>query len=174
MDAAAGQVFLGAVVRHLGERFSHGDADRDRDTGPLQHALPQQACLRFKSGWFEVAETEESLVDRVELEIGCGLGKDTHHARAHVAIERVVARAHAQNILADALAHHMPRLAHYDAERFGLVRARDHAAVVVGEHDQRHATQLRLKHALATGVQVVAVHERDGSGHRATAYGWSG
>jgi hypothetical protein len=32
--ALAGWIFLGAVVRHLGERLGGGDADRYRDGGP--------------------------------------------------------------------------------------------------------------------------------------------
>ena len=59
----------------------------------------------------------------------------------------------------------MPRFAHGDAEGFRLIGARDHAAVVVGEDHERHAAQFRLKHALAAGIEIVAVHERDRGRH---------
>lgn len=50
-------------------------------------------------------------------------------------------------------------LAHLDAERLCLGRARDRAAVVVAQHHQRDAAKARLEHALAAGVEVVAVNE---------------
>jgi hypothetical protein len=45
------------------------------------------------------------------------------------------------------------------AERLGLVAARDHAAVLARQHDDRAAAQLRLKHAFARDLEIVAVDE---------------
>ena len=39
------------------------------------------------------------------------------------------------------------------------------AAVIVREHNDRLAAQARLKHALAGGVEIVAVDEGDRRGH---------
>ena len=59
----------------------------------------------------------------------------------------------------------MPRRAHLDAEGFGFVGARDDAAVIVREHHDRLAAQPRLKHALARGVEIVAIDEGDRRAH---------
>jgi hypothetical protein len=46
------------------------------------------------------------------------------------------------------------RLAHADAERVGLGGASNGAAVVVREHDHRHAGELRVEHALTGALAV--------------------
>ena len=113
----------------------------------------------------ETAEAEKGLIDRVDFEIGREAGDGAHHPRAHIAIERVIARPHDHAVGIDALPADMPGLAHGDAERLGFIRARDHAAVIVRQHDDRPAAQLRLKHALARGIEIVAVDERDRGRH---------
>ena len=65
----------------------------------------------------------------------------------------------------EGLARQMPGHAHLDAERLRLVRARNHAAVVVGENHHRLAEQLRLKQTLARGIEVVAVDQGEGAAH---------
>ncbi len=52
-------------------------------------------------------------------------------------------------------------LAHADAERLDLLRAGDHAAVVVGEHGDGHAVEVRLEDALARAVEGRAVDDGD-------------
>lgn len=121
------------MVRHFRKRFGGGDADRDRNAGPLQHALPQFARMRLEAV-LETAKAEKRLVDRIELELGRELFQHAHHARAHVAVKCVIARTHAQHAGIDALPHDMPRFAHGDAERLGFVGTRDHAPIVVGQH----------------------------------------
>ena len=39
----------------------------------------------------EAGETEKRFVDRIEFELRREVGQNAHHARAHVAIERVIA-----------------------------------------------------------------------------------
>ena len=46
-----------------------------------------------------------------------------------------------------------------------LIRARDHAAVVVGEHDDRLVAKFGLKHALAGDVEIVAIDQSDRAAH---------
>jgi len=48
---------------------------------------------------------------------------------------------------------------HLDAEGFCFVASGDDAAVVVGKHDDRLAVEMRLKDALARGVEIVAVDD---------------
>ena len=54
----------------------------------------QRARMRFKPR-LEAAEAEKGFVDRIDFEIGREVGEDAHHPRAHIAIERVIARPHA-------------------------------------------------------------------------------
>ena len=93
------------------------------------------------------------------------LDENAHHAAAHVAVERVIARPHHDAGLAETLAAQMPGRAHLDAERFRFVRSRDDAAVIVRQHHDRLAAQGRLKDALAGGVEIVAVDEGDRRAH---------
>lgn len=44
-------------------------------------------------------------------------------------------------------------------ERLGIGRAGNHAAVVVAEHHDGRAQQVRTKHALATGVEGVTTND---------------
>ena len=162
--AAGRRVLLGAAVRDLGERLGRRDADRDRNPGPLQHGPAQLAGMAFQPA-LETAETEKGLIDRVDFEIGREAGDGAHHARAHIAVERVIARPHDHALGIDALSADVPGLAHRDAKRLGFVRARDHAAVIVRQHDDRPAAQPRLKDALAGGVEVIAIDERDRGRH---------
>jgi hypothetical protein len=59
----------------------------------------------------------------------------------------------------------MPGRTHGDAERLGFVAARDHAAVVVRQHHDRTPAQLRLEHALARHIEIVAVDEGERARH---------
>jgi len=89
-DAGAGLVFLGAVIGDLGECLGGGDADGNRDAGPLQHALSEHTRMRFKP-LLEAGQAEKGFVDRIQFKVGREVAEDAHHARAHVAIERVIA-----------------------------------------------------------------------------------
>src|ERR1700733_13468561 len=59
----------------------------------------------------------------------------------------------------------MPGRAHLDAEGLGFVRAGDDTAVIVREHHDRLAAQPRLKHALAGGVEIVAIDKGERRAH---------
>ena len=58
------------------------------------------------------------------------------------------------------IAAQMPGRAHFDAYRFGFIRTRNNATIVIGEHDQRLFAQIGLKNALARRIGIVAVHKR--------------
>ena len=113
----------------------------------------------------ETAEAEKGFVDRIDFEIGREGAQHLHHPAAHIAVERVIARPHDDAGGLESLAMQMPRRAHGDAERLGFVAARDHAAVIVRQHDDRLAAQLGLKHALARDIEIVAVDESDRAAH---------
>ena len=71
----------------------------------------------------------------------------------HVAIEGIVRGEHPHVLLAAQVADFEEGLPHLDPEPFGLGRACNGAAVVVREHDHRHAGELRVEHALAGAVE---------------------
>ena len=59
----------------------------------------------------------------------------------------------------------MPRCSHFYPERLSLVGAGNDAAVVVGQHDDSPAPQLRLEYPLAGRIEVVAVDQRNRGRH---------
>ncbi|MNT76909.1 hypothetical protein D3C72_2159690 [compost metagenome] len=52
------------------------------------------------------------------------------------------------------------RLAHFD-KGLGIVAAGNDTAVVVAQHHDRHLGQVGTKHPLATGIEAVAVDQRE-------------
>jgi hypothetical protein len=120
--------------------------------------------MRFET-MLEPGQAENGLVDGVDFEIGREACEDAHHPRAHIAIERVIAGSHDHALAAELLLIEMPGRAHGNAERFCLVAARDHAAVVVRENHDRLAPEIRLKETLARCVEIIAIHQCERSGH---------
>ena len=57
------------------------------------------------------------------------------------------------------------RLPHTNAQGFGFIGARYHAAVIVRQHNNGFCGQVRAKHPFARGKEVIAVNE--GKNHRA-------
>ena len=55
-----------------------------------------------------------------------------------------------------------------DAKGLGLFGASNHAAIVVGEHDDRTALEGEVKNALTTYVEILAVDKGDGRVHSGT------
>ena len=104
-----------------------------------------------------------------DVPIDLGREPDQHpvHPPAHVAVERVVGGEDPDAVPLDQPAQLEGGLAHLHPERFHLLRAGDGAAIVVGEHQDRHAQELGVEGALAGDVEVVAVDqgERARLGH---------
>ena len=113
----------------------------------------------------ETRHAEKRFVDRIDFEIGREVAQHLHYPRAHIAVERVIARPHDDAGGREAITMQVPRRAHIDAERLGFVAARDHAAVVVRQHNDRTAAQLRLEHALARHIEIVAINEGERARH---------
>jgi hypothetical protein len=128
--AAAIGVLLGETVGDLGERLAGRDPDRYRNPGPLSHGAAQLAGMGFKA-CLEAGEAKERFVDRVDFQIGREARDRAHHATAHVAVERVIRAADDDTGRFEAVAAQVPRVAHHDAERLGLIAAGDHAAIIV-------------------------------------------
>ena len=85
--------------------------------------------------------------------------------KGHFVSSGLVARTHHDAGFAETLPAQMLSRAHPDAEGLGFVRARDDAAVIVRERNDRLAAQARLKHALAGGVEIVAIDKGDRRAH---------
>ena len=161
---AAGWGLLGGAVGDLGEGFGRRDPDAYGDAGPLQHGRAQLTGVRLEA-IFESGQAQERLVDAVDLKLGRKPCEGLHHAGAEIAIQGVVARSDDHALLKKFHLLEVPGVAHDDAEGLGLVRARDHAPVVVRQHHHRLADQRRLKQPLAGRVEVVAVHQGDRRDH---------
>ena len=131
-------IFFRGVIGDLGEGFGRCDADRYWYAGPSQYGGAQRQGMAFETR-AETRHSEKCFVDRIDLEIGREVAQHLHHPGAHIAVERVVARTHNDAGGREAIAMQMPWRTHGDAERLGFVAARDHAAVIVGQHYDRLA-----------------------------------
>ncbi len=49
--------------------------------------------------------------------------------------------------------------AHLDPKRFGLIAARDHAAIIIAKHNHGRLVNGSVKDALAGDIEVIAVHQ---------------
>ena len=156
-DAAELGAFLGGVVGELGQRLGGAETDADGQAEPLPHAGADLLPVGGEIVAREAVHAEEALVDAVDLLVGRETAEHGHHARAHVAVERVVGGFRDDAVLAGELAQLEPGHAHLHAERLHLLASGYDAAVVVGEHDDGTALQLRVEDAFAGDVEVVAV-----------------
>ena len=95
--------------------------------------------------------------DRINFEIEREVAQHCHHSAAHIAVERVVARPHDDAGSLKPIPMKVPRRTHGRAPWPRCCS--DHAAVLARQHDDRAAAQLRLKHAFARDLEIVAVDE---------------
>jgi hypothetical protein len=100
----------------------------------------------------ETLRAEKGLVDRADFEIGREAAQHTYHARAHIAIERVIARAHDDAGGRKLIAMQAPWRAHGDAEGLGFVAARDSRSRRCRTVPHWPAAQFRPEHALARHI----------------------
>ncbi|MCY1309380.1 hypothetical protein D9M70_594700 [compost metagenome] len=134
------------------------DADAAWNADPLQDAftdrpgpLHQVAAHPLKS--------DEGLIDRIDLLGWAQPRSQAHHPVAHVAVQREVGRQSHQTRFLLQMLDPEPRCSHLDAQVLGFVGARDGAAVVVGENDDRPAVQAGTEHPLARDIEIVAIDQ---------------
>src|SRR5690606_29130649 len=129
------------------------------DAHPAQHALADPgADLAPRAG--QPGQVQEAFVDGIDF-LGRGeLADDAHHPVAHVAIQGEVG-GNGNQAPGLQVADAEPGSAHGDAHGLGLGRARDGAAVVVGQHDDGLAFQRGPQNAFAGAIEAVAVDQRD-------------
>jgi hypothetical protein len=133
----------------FGEGLGWADADADRDAGPLPHRAADMGGERRHGIIGKAGEIEESFVDGIDFNRWGELLKRLHYPLAHVAVERVVARKHRDAVAGDLRLYLEIRIAHLEAEGFGLVAAGDDAAVVIRENDDGTGADRGVKHPLA-------------------------
>ena len=160
-EHAVGEPLLGDAVGHLGQRFGGGNAHRNGDARMLDDGLAERLGVGGKADGLKPREVEEGLVDGVHLEVGRKAPQRFHHAVAHVAVEGVVGREYGDAVLGYQLSNLKGRYTHLHPSRLRLVRSGDDAAVVVAEHHHGLSPEGGVEHALARGVEVVAVNQRN-------------
>ncbi len=158
-DPAGAFPLLGDVVCHLGQRLGGGDARRDRDARPARHRAAKLGGVGGVAVGRDVGQVEKRLVDAVFLHLGAEQPQHLHDTPAHVAVKRVIAGEYRDAVPLDLLLDLEIRVAHLEAEGLGLVAAGDHAAVIVGQHDDRAVAQRGVEYPLARRIKVIAIHQ---------------
>ena len=109
---------------------------------------------------------EKGFVDRIDFEIGREVAQHLHHPRAHIAIERVIARPHddagGSRICSRCRCHGAPMA--MPSALASLLRAITQPSLFDSTTTGLPRSS-RLKHALARDVEIVAVDEGDRAAH---------
>ena len=157
----AGALQLGVLLaefrRDLGQRFGRGDADAHGDARIAAYRAADVPSQLLQSSGFDAPQVEERLVDGVYLGGGNHAAERPDHAPRHVAVEVEITRKDGYIMPFFEVADLEIGVSHADAERLGLVRARDHAAVVVRQHDDGPPLQFGAEDPLARGEEIIAV-----------------
>ena len=157
--AAARLVGLGPLVGQLAQHLGRSHPQGDRDARALQHVGPDAQAQRPRIGVRHIGKPQEGLVDRIHLEVACLLAEGGHHAFGEIAVDLEVGREDPDAMGFASTTDFEIRRTHRDTQRLGLGRTRDHAAVVVRQHHDRHADQRRVEGTLARGVEIITVGE---------------
>jgi hypothetical protein len=150
---------LGYLVGQLGQRFGGAHANRYRDARPLLHRGPQVPAEAFQFAGRKDRKVEERLVDAVHLHVRRQFGQRVHYPGREVAVEFVVGGKHPDVVLVHQCFELEVGGSHRDAQRLGFLRAGNHAAVVVAQHDHGLAVEPRVEDPFAGAVKVVAVNQ---------------
>ena len=158
VDAGLALRRLGDVIGQFGQGLGGANANAAGDADPLQDARPDlvAACHQIAT---HPVETDEGLVDAVDLLGWPQAGGQAHHAVANVAVQGKVGRERHQAVGLDQMPDLKPGGTHLDAQRFGLVAAGNGAAVVVAQHHGGNPVQAGPEDAFTADVEVVAVNQ---------------
>ena len=157
--AAAGLVGLRPLIGQFTKYLRRGHSQRNRDAGELEDIGADTQPQGLRIGIGHVGKPQECLVDRIDLKVARLFAQRGHHAFGEIAVDLEVGREDPDAMGFAGTTHLEIRRAHRDTERLGFGRTRDHAAVVIREHHDRHADQRRIEGSLARGVEVIAVGE---------------
>ena len=123
----------------------------------------------YRPNWPDIKERYA-----VDLVTGREARFDSHHPTRHVAVKLEVGEDRNKACRALEMSYLEPWLGHLDAERLGLIAARNTRAVIRREHDDRPGDQTGLEHAFATDVQVVRIYRARTSSAQTKRSGWRG
>ncbi|MOA19870.1 hypothetical protein D3C78_1402780 [compost metagenome] len=147
------------MVGQLGQGLGPGDADADRNAGALPDLGANPPAQRLERAG-HAAQLGEGLVDAVDLQLRHQALDHRHHPLAHVAVQRIVRGEGADAVAPQGGADLEVGLAHLH-EWLGVRTAGDHATIVVAQHHDRRARQVRAEDPLAAGVERIAVDQRE-------------
>ena len=148
---------FGDVIGQFRQRFGRADADAAGDVDPLQDAFAHRP--RARRYLTDAINTDEALIDAVDLLLRPEPRSQTHHPSAQISVQSKVGAQRCDHARLELVADLEIGHPHLDPQGLGLVASSDRAAIVVGQHHDGTAAQAGAKHALATDVEVVAVNE---------------
>ena len=100
------------------------------------------------------------LIDGVDLTVTHHRFNQRHDPFRHLAVQRVIAAERHDAVASQRVLDLKIGRAHFD-ERFRVIAACDDATIVVTQYHDGRAGQVRSEDTLATGVEAVAIRERE-------------
>ena len=152
------------MVGQLGQGFGGGDADGDGNSGPALHAQPGFGREFRRVGGLGAGEPAEGLVNGILAHVLAQGFKRLDDPGREIAVEGEVGGKDGDTVLFQETVNSEFRLAHGYVQRFGLGRARDDAAVVVGEHDDGPVPEVGAEKPFAGSVEIIAVGQEPEAG----------
>ena len=151
------RMFLGHMVGQLGQGFCGANAHAHRDTRPLHHTLAHGVTHLAQIGG--ARKVYKALVNGIHLGAWRIFAQNLHHPIGQIGIQSVVAAKGKYAVLLYQVFALKPRLPHAHTQSLGLVGARDHTAIVVGQHHHGHVAQVGAEQAFTADVEVVAIDQ---------------
>ena len=123
------------------------------------------ACTYSVSALGQVAayalQTDERLIDAVNLLRRTQASSQAHHAIAHVAVQREICTEGYQPITVFHVPYLKPGRSHLDAQCLGFITTGNSATIVVAEHHHRTPIQGWSENPLTAHIKIVAVYQRE-------------
>ena len=151
------RMFFGYMVGQLGKGFGRTNAHTHWNARPLHHTLAHAVTHFTQIG--RAREIDKAFVDGIHLGARGILAQNLHHPIGQVGIQSVVAAERKDAVFFHQVFALKPRLPHAHTQGLGLVRARHHAAIVVGQHYHGHVAQVGPEESFATHIEVVAIDQ---------------
>jgi len=104
-------------------------------------------------------QTDEGLINGVNLLSRPETGGHTHHPIADVTVQREVGRQGHHPGFFGQMPELKPGRPHLDAQGLGLIAAGDGTTVIVGQDDQGPAVEAGSKHPLTAAKEVVPIDQ---------------
>ena len=117
------------------------------------------------SQWSKV---QKHFIDGINFNVWDKFQNGTHHPSRHVVVQRVIGGPNHHLMTIESISTLERGFTHTNASIFGLLRSRDHASIVVGQHHDGSSFKLGLEDPFARRVKVVAIRQ---GVHRVTVGG---